>query len=118
MELKLNIYDGKKIEKTYVSDDFRLMTGTCEDIIKLIDVDKLTGKNLGNDENAMLEVLKIVVKAFSEFEPLMKQVFDGLTHDEYRRTDVREVASVVMSVLKYTFESLFTASEKNRVRVI
>ena len=40
MELKLDIYNGREIEKTYISTDFRLMTGTCEDLLKLVDVDK------------------------------------------------------------------------------
>lgn len=111
MELKLDIYDGKNIEKTYKSNDFALMTGTCEDILKLVDIDKMTGDL--TDENAMMEVLKIVMKAFNEFNPMMKQIFDGLTDDEYRRTHVIDVAKVVMSVVKYTFSELFNASGKN-----
>lgn len=110
MELKLNIYNGKEIEKTYVSNDFMLMTGTCEDILKLVDIDKLSG-NL-DDENAM-EILKIVIKAFNEFSPMMKQIFDGLTDDEYRRTNVVEVAKVVIEVVKYTFSQLFNIASKN-----
>jgi len=111
MELKLNIYNGKEIEKTYVSQDFMLMMGTCEDILKLVDVDKLTGDL--NDETAMMEVLKIVIKAFGEFKPMMMQIFDGLTEDEYRRTSVAEVAKVVISVVKYTFSELFNVASKN-----
>ena len=59
MKVKLNIYKGKEIVKTYESDDFNLMTGTCEDIINMIDVDKLTSGKL--DEQALgIEVIKVV----------------------------------------------------------
>lgn len=111
MELKLNIYDGKKIEKTYTANDFHLMTGTCEDVLALVDVDKLAGEL--NDETANMEVFKIVIRAFNQFNPLMKQIFEGLTDDEYRRTDIKEVASVVLNVIKYTFAELYNASSKN-----
>lgn len=112
MELKLNIYNGKDIEKTYTANDFVLTTGTCEDILKLVDIDKISG-NL-DDNNAMMEVLKIVIKAFQEFKPMMMQIFDGLTEDEYRRTNVAEVAGVVIQVVKYTFAQLFNSiSAKN-----
>ena len=111
MELKLNIYDGKKIEKTYVADDFRLMTGTCEDVLNLVNIDNLGG-NL-DDEAVTLEIFKIVIRAFNQFNPLMKQIFDGLTDDEYRRTDIKEVAIVVRDVIKYTFAELFKVASKN-----
>lgn len=111
MELKLNIYDGKEIEKTYTSNDFRLMTGTCEDILKLVNIDNFNGKL--DDESAMFEIIKIVIGAFKEFNPMMKQIFDGLTDDEYRRTDITEVATVVLNVVKYTFKELFNVASKN-----
>lgn len=44
MELKLNIYKDKQVEKTYTANDFMLMTGTCEDILCLVDIDKFSGK--------------------------------------------------------------------------
>lgn len=106
MELKLNIYDGKKIVKTYVANDFNLMTGVCEDIINIIDIDKLTGGNL--DEKTLgIEVIKIVAKSFSKFKPFLQDVFDGLTDDEYRHTSIKEVAAIVLSIVQYTVTELF-----------
>lgn len=112
MELKLDVYNGNEIEKTYTSDKFALMTGTCEDILDLVDIDKLKGSL--EDEATILEVVKIVMKAFEQFNPMMKQVFPGLTDDEYRRTKIVDVAKVVIGVVKYTFNELFqVASAKN-----
>lgn len=104
MELRLNIYNGRNIEKIYTSEDFVLMTGTCEDILKLVDVDKISG-NL-DDDSAITEVLKLVIRAFDEFKPMMQQIFEGLTEDEYRRTNVAEVAGIVAKVVQYTFTQL------------
>lgn len=112
MEFKLNIYNGKTIEKTYTADDFHLMTGTCEDILKLIDIDNMKLDNV-NDNDTLMQIVTVVTKAFNEFNPLMKQVFDGLTDDEYRRTRIIDVAQVIMDVLTSTFAELFKAYPKN-----
>ena len=108
MEFKLNIYNGKEIEKTYIANDFMLKTGTAEDILGLVDVDKLSGSL---DDNATIfEIIKIVTKAFHSFNPMMKEIFEGLTDDEYRRTSIIEVGRVVVQVIKYTFVQLSNAA--------
>lgn len=104
--LKLNIYDGKKIVKTYEANDFTLMTGVCEDIINTVDVDKLTSGKL-DDKTLGIEVIKVVAKSFRKFKPLLQDVFDGLTDDEYAHTSIKEVAAVVIEIVKYTVSELF-----------
>lgn len=108
MEFKLNIYEGKNIVKTYTANDFLLKTKTCEDILKLVDIDKFSGGL--SDEVAMMEVLKIVIKAFDKFNPLMKEVFEGLTDEEYANTSIKEVAGVVINIIIYTLNELFSIS--------
>lgn len=111
--LKLNIYDGKKVVKTYEADDFTLMTGTCEDIINMIDVDKLIGGGL-NNEAMGIEVVKVVAKSFSKFKPFLQDVFEGLTDDEYRHTSIKEVAGVVISIVQYTVGELFNVGGNSK----
>lgn len=106
MELKLNIYDGKKIVKTYAANDFTLTTGVCEDIINTIDIDKLTSGKL-DDKALGIEVVKVVAKSFSKFRPFLQDVFEGLTEDEYRHTSIKEVAGVVITIVQYTVSELF-----------
>lgn len=110
MEFRLNIYNGKEVEKTYVANDFMLKTGTAEDILNLIDVEKFTGGL--NDDRTIFEVIKVVAKAFGLFNPILKEIFEGLTDDEYRRTDVVEVAKVILDVIRYTFSQLSYATAK------
>lgn len=114
MKLKLNIYDGKEIVKTYEAQDFNLMTGVCEDIINIVDIDKLTSGKL-DDKELGIEVIKIVAKSFSKFKPFLQDVFDGLTDEEYRNTSLREVAACVVEIVKYTVGELFNVggSSKN-----
>ena len=101
MKLELNIYDGKNITKTYEANDFTLMTGVCEDIINMVDIDKLTSGTLG------IEVIKVVAKSFSKFKPFLQDVFEGLTDEEYRHTSIKEVANVIIVIVKYTVGELF-----------
>lgn len=112
MTIKLNIYDGKKIVKTYETSDFTLMTGTCEDIINLVDIDKLTSGKLSEQELG-IEIIKVVAKSFNKFQPFLQDVFEGLTEEEYRHTSIKEVAGAVVSIVKYTVGELFNIDSKN-----
>lgn len=115
MELKLNIYKGKAIEKTYVADDFRLMTGTCEDILNAVQIDKLKSIDLNSidESNPPMEFFDMFTGLQKQFNPILKEVFDGLTDEEYRRTHMDEVTSVAWNIIIYTLSNLFKVSEKN-----
>ena len=39
--MKLNIYENKKVIKTYEADTYDLMYGTVTDLVKALDLDKL-----------------------------------------------------------------------------
>lgn len=114
MNLKLNIYDGKKVVKTYEANDFTLTTGICEDIINTVDIDKLTSGKL-NDTALGIEVIKLVAKSFSKFRPFLQDVFEGLTDEEYRNTSIKEVGQVIVQIVKYTVDELYNVggSSKN-----
>lgn len=112
MELKLNIYNDTGIEKTYVLQDFRLKTGVCEDILEIIEIDKLGNLQNMTDEDA-LQLIPMLLKFSKQFKPLMMQVFPELTEEEYKNTDMSEVAGVAWQIIMYTVGSLFNISEKN-----
>lgn len=110
MELKLNVYENGEVKKTYTSNEVDLDTGTCEDLLNLIDIDKLSG----TDENELAtEILKIVSKALPTFKPILKQVFVGITDDELRKTKVKELGRVIINIITYTLKELFTFNSKN-----
>ena len=104
--LKLNIYDGKKIEKTYVAEEIDIMFGTVEDLLDVIDFDNL------NDEK---EVVKVVIKTLNNLKPFLKQIFDGLTDDEIKRTKVKELVPLFVDIVKYSINELKSLMGKNQL---
>lgn len=107
MELKLNIYGkSNKIEKTYTAETYDILYGTLEDILEIIDVDKL---------DDALSIGKMVVKLLPQIKPLLKDVFDDLTDDELRRVKVKELVPLIIDIFKFAFEELngLGGDEKN-----
>ena len=108
MEIKLNIYKGKKIEKTYTATSYDLMYGTVEDFINIIDVDKI------NDEIA---VAGMIVKGFGQVKPLLMDVFEGLTEDELKNTKIKELVTVIIELGKGVLEDFgYMIDPKNSKR--
>lgn len=103
-DLRLNIYNGKTIEKTYIADEIDIMFGTVEDLLDVIDFDNL------NDEK---EVVKVVIKMLNNLKPFLKQIFDGLTDDEIKRTKVKELVPLFVDIVTYTMEELKALMSKN-----
>lgn len=106
MELKLNIYEHGKIIKTYASNDFTLTTGICEDVLQLIDIDKLS-TCLGDEQKLGVEIIKIVVKLFPQFKPFLQDIFTGLTDEEFKKTAIKEVGQIIIQIVKYTISELY-----------
>lgn len=104
MELKLNIYKNRdEIEKTYVTDTFKLWFGTVEDFAKLINLDEI---QTGSDAEIISLVGKSIFGSMDIIKDLMKDVFVGLTDDELRRTDVSDLATVIVEIVKFTLETI------------
>lgn len=107
MELKLNVYKGAKIIKTYTANDFVLTTGICEDILNLVEIEKLASGGL-NQEQLGFEILNIVKKSFPSFKPFLQDIFDGLTEEELRNTAIKEVGQVIIQIIRYTTSELYS----------
>nr|DAP43735.1 MAG TPA: hypothetical protein [Caudoviricetes sp.] len=104
MELKLNIYDKRKVVKTYTTDTYDLMTGTVEDVINLVDT-----KMFADDTNSIAFIgsfVKILAGAFHLFKPLLKEIFDGLTDEELRHTKMKDVANVLVAVVTFGLKQM------------
>lgn len=104
MQLNLNIYDAGKVVKTYTANEFDLMFGTVEDLISLIDLDAF-GK--GADDSAFISAaLKVVVGGFDKVKDLLKEIFIGVTDDELRRVKTKEVALLLVQIVKYSLTEI------------
>lgn len=111
MELKLNIYNKKEIEKTYITETYDLMFGTVEDLIQIIDLDKL---ETGSDAEIIKLVGGVVMRGLDIVKPLLKDIFDGLTDEELKKTKVKEIAAVLVEVVKFSVAEISKgANSKN-----
>jgi DUF917 family protein len=105
MELKLNIYNGKVIEKTYITDTYDLMYGTIEDVLNVIDLDKI---------DKSVELGKMIIRLLPLINPFLKDVFDGLTDEELRRTKVKEVKQIFEKIFSYGFDLLIGVEDGSK----
>lgn len=112
MDLTLNIYKNRKeIEKTYSTDEYDLMFGTLEDLIKLVDFDDLLTKKSNTE---MFDTLtRFVQNSFGEVKKLLKDIFPEATDDELRRTKVKEVVPLLVYIVKFTLKNLGGKKSKN-----
>ena len=86
--MKLNIYEKGQVVKTYEAETADILYGTVEDLIELIDLDKL--QNLESKES-QLEIGKTILKGVPILMPFLKEIFIGLTDEELRKTKVKEL---------------------------
>lgn len=99
-EIKLNVMRAgskSEIEKTYTANGYDLMMGTLEDFLGIIDIDKL------DDTSA---VFKMVLEGYDLFKPLIMDIFDDLTDEEWRRIRLTDLVSCVMDIGQNVIESL------------
>lgn len=98
MDLKLNIYNkDREIVKTHTANSYDLMLGTVEDIMGIIDIDKM---------NDNMEVAKMVVKGYKQLKPFLFDVFPGLTEDELKMVKVKELIPLFIDICKVIVDDL------------
>lgn len=106
MELKLPIYEGRNVAKTYTADTVCISFGTVEDIIDALHLDGIqTEKEIGI----------AVLRAIKQLRPLLKDIFDGVTDDEIRRTHVNDLITLFSALFRYAVDTLngVTGTVKN-----
>lgn len=108
MQLVLNIYDPvtKLISKQHTAETVDIMFGTVEDIIEVIDVEKLSDN---------MEWVKVVTVSMKKLKPLLKEVFVGVTDEELKNTKVKELIPLFINILRYMISEIngLAGSSKN-----
>lgn len=109
--MKLNIYEKKRVVKTYEANSYDLMFGTVEDVANAINLDELKS---GTDAEIMKMVIKLISSSIGTIKQLMMDIFDGLTADELKKVKVSEMAHVIVEVVTFTIQQLnMGAGSKN-----
>lgn len=104
MEMKLNIYKKGEIVKTYTASEFDLMWGTVEDLLNVIDVDKL---------DDAVAIGKAVISVLPQVKPLLKQIFPGITDAEIRNTKTKELVAVFIKTFTYALSEISSLDDKS-----
>lgn len=106
MELKINVYTGRKVEKTYTAQDYDIMYGTVEDLLDLLDLEALTNTS---DKDGMLAAASRLLNSRADvINPLLMDIFEGLTSEELRRVKAREVIEVIVGLSGFSLEQVKT----------
>ena len=101
--MKLNIYNGKQVEKTYTAETYDLMFGTVEDVAEAVQLDKL---KTGSDLEIIQLIGALVISSMSTVKDLLKDVFEGITDEELKHTKVKEISTVLLDIVKFTIQQL------------
>lgn len=105
--MTLNIYSAEhknEVEKTYTAESYDLMLGTVEDIMEIIDIDKMT-------DNAA--IVRAIVGAYGKLKPFLKDVFCGVTDDELKRVKVKELVPTFVQIFTSIIEDLNIVKQGN-----
>ena len=109
--LKLNIYqrneDGTKtVAKTYEAEGYDLMLGTLQDIMAVIDLDKLNSAN-------ETELAKMAVRGFAQVAPILRDVFPGVTSEELRNVKTSELVPLFVELAREAIGTLKPLKQGN-----
>lgn len=103
MDLKLNIYEKRKIVKTYTAETYDLMFGTVEDLLDVIDIDNIQA---GDRTELLKAIAKVLANSMNIVKPLLKDIFEGLTDEELRNTTLKNIIDVLAEVIAYSINQL------------
>ena len=97
--MKLNIYEKKQIVKTYEADTYDIMFGVLEDVANALNLDSL---KTGSEAEIIRMGVSLVINSMETVKDLLKDIFEGITDEEIKKTKVNEIARVFVDVVKYT----------------
>ena len=108
--MKLNVYEKKKVVKTYTADSYKLLLGTVEDVSNAVKLDEL---KTGSKAEILSMAFNLVKNSYSVAKDLMKDIFDGITDEDLRHCAVDEIAVVIADVITMTIGQLNLGFGKN-----
>jgi hypothetical protein len=94
MNLKLNVYEGREIVKTYECNAFDVELATVEDAMHSLRFDKMVS---GDAQ----EMVAAVVSCIDTVRPFLCDMFDGLTMEEARHTRTANIVEVFQGLFAW-----------------
>ena len=97
--LNINIWKNQKeVEKILQCEQYDLMLGTLEDVLKLFKLGDVGSELQKLDEKAMLQ---IIVKEYDKIVVLLHDVFPDLLPEDRKKIKVKELIPFFMNLIKY-----------------
>jgi hypothetical protein len=97
MELKLNIYEGKEIIKTYTAETIDFSFGIIEDIMDVLDFENMKSKN---------DLALAVAKCTKQLKPFLMDMFAPVTSEEIRKTRIKNIIEIFKQIFDYAQQEL------------
>lgn len=94
-------------DKTYTAEGYALTMGVIEDFVAIIDIDKL-------DDN--IAVAKMAVACFSKLKPVVKDIFPGLTDEDYRMVSLKDMKELILQIGQAIMEDIGEIAVGNQMR--
>lgn len=101
--MKLNIYNKKKVVKTYTAEAYDIEFRLIEDVTEAVNLDRL---KTGSDAEIAALAFGFVMKSTETAKELMKDIFEGLTDEELRHATIIEMGAVVADLVRYTIKEI------------
>ena len=105
MELKLHIYEGKEIVKTYSTDTIDFSFGVVEDVLDVLDFEKITDKT---------QLTAMVLKMSKQLKPFLKDMFAGVTDEEIRTVKVSNIVEIFKGLYHYAVDELGVVAKDSK----
>lgn len=107
LNLKLHVYNGRKIVKTYETNAVDIELGTVEDIAQAMHLDAMTSGDVQ-------EIMTALVCCVAQVRPFLCDMFDGLTMEEARHTRTKNIAEVFQGLFAWFTSGLNDAVSENK----
>lgn len=101
--MKINIYEKRKVVKTYEIDAYDLPWGVVTDVTSAIDLEQI---RKGSTEDLYSAVGSLLLTSADKVNDLMKDMFDGLTDEELRKASAPEIIDCLIDVMIYTINRI------------
>lgn len=105
MQLKLPIYDNKKIVKTYTTNTIDFSFGVVEDVLNALDLENINNKS---------DLGFAVMRCSKQLKPFLMDLFEGVTADEIRKTRMKDIINIFKDLYVYATVELVGAVGKEK----
>lgn len=112
--MKLNIYNGNEVVKTYETKTFLLKWRLSKKLLKLIDIGQLSKFESATLEELINMIQPIITDADELVSEILVDMFPGITQEEIDNTDTTEICICVVNAFKFVVNKFKSLSGKNQ----